>query len=78
MWAHASIDRNAAGLRTARKALDAIRSRLAAGATEEIDMVDTAKLIVDSALMRRESRGGHYRSDFPKAKNKWKGRHIEW
>lgn len=78
MWAHVSIDRDAAGLRTAKKALDAIRSRLAAGATEEINMVDTAKLIVDSALLRRESRGGHFRSDFPKPKNKWRGRHIEW
>lgn len=78
MWAHASIDRNAHGLRTAKKALDAIRARLAAGATEEINMVETARLIVDSALLRRESRGGHYRSDFPKPKNKWRGRHIEW
>jgi L-aspartate oxidase len=78
MWTHASIDRNAAGLRTAKKALDAIRARLAAGATEEINMVETARLIVDAALMRRESRGGHYRSDFPKPKNKWRGRHIEW
>ncbi|HRN53311.1 MAG TPA: FAD-binding protein, partial [Gemmatimonadaceae bacterium] len=78
MWAHVSIDRDATGLRAAKKALDAIRSRLAAGATEEINMVDTAKLIVDSALLRRESRGGHFRSDFPKPKNKWRGRHIEW
>jgi L-aspartate oxidase len=40
--------------------------------------VDTAQLIVDSALLRRESRGGHYRNDFPRAKNKWRGKHIEW
>ena len=78
MWAHAGIDRNAAGLRVARKALDAIRARLAPGATEELNMVETARLIVDSALLRRESRGGHFRSDFPKPKNKWRGRHIEW
>lgn len=78
MWEHAGIDRNAAGLREARKALAAIKSRLAPGATEEINMVETAQLIVESAYMRRESRGGHYRSDFPKPKNKWKGRHIEW
>lgn len=57
MWTHASIDRNAKGLREARKALDAIRSRLAAGATEEINMAETARMIVDSALLRRESRG---------------------
>lgn len=78
MWTHASIDRNAKGLREARKALDAIRARLSPGATEEINMAETARLIVDAALMRRESRGGHYRSDFPKPKNKWRGRHIEW
>lgn len=78
MWTHAGIDRNAAGLRAARKALDAIRARLAPGATEELNMVQTARLIVDSALLRRESRGGHYRSDFPKPKNKWRGKHVEW
>ncbi len=78
MWEHAAIDRNAVGLRTARKKLEAIRGRLAPGATEELNMAETALLIVESALMRRESRGGHYRSDFPKPKNKWRGRHIEW
>jgi aspartate oxidase len=78
MWEHAAIDRNAVGLRTARKKLEAIRGRLAPGATEELNMAETALLIVESAMMRRESRGGHYRSDFPKPKNKWRGRHIEW
>jgi L-aspartate oxidase len=78
MWTHAGIDRNAKGLREARRALEAVRSRLAAGATEEANMVATALLIVESALLRRESRGGHFRSDFPKPKNKWRGRHVEW
>jgi L-aspartate oxidase len=78
MWEQAGITRDAKGLRLARRALDAIRARLTAGMTEELNMVDTALLIVDSALMRRESRGGHYRSDFPRPKNKWRGKHIEW
>ncbi len=78
MWDHAGITRDARGLRRARKALDTIRGRLTEGMTEELNMVDTAQLIVDSALLRRESRGGHYRSDFPRAKNKWRGKHIEW
>ena len=30
------------------------------------------------ALMREESRGGHYRSDFPRAKKSWAGKHISW
>ena len=37
-----------------------------------------AHLIAAAALMRRESRGGHYRHDFPRPKNKWRGRHIEF
>jgi L-aspartate oxidase len=78
MWTYAGIDRNAAGLRAARKALESIRARLTPGATEELNMVETAGLIVESALLRRESRGGHFRSDFPKPKNKWRGKHIEW
>ncbi len=78
MWEHAGIDRDAKGLRTAARALEGIRARLAAGATEEINMVETALLIVESALLRRESRGGHFRSDFPKPKKKWRGKHIEW
>jgi aspartate oxidase len=28
-------------------------------------------------MKRKESRGGHYRSDFPRAKSNWRGRHIE-
>ena len=35
-----------------------------------------AKLIAKAALYRTESRGGHYRSDFPKPEAKWR-KHIE-
>ena len=28
-------------------------------------MVDTALLIAEAALLRKESRGGHFRADFP-------------
>jgi L-aspartate oxidase len=78
MWEHAGISRDAKGLTAARKALDALRGRLSAGMTEELNMVDTARLIVASALKRRESRGGHFRRDFPKPRNAWRGKHIEW
>jgi len=40
--------------------------------------VDTALLIAKSALKRKESRGGHYRSDFPKPVRKWVKKHIFW
>jgi L-aspartate oxidase len=78
MWEHAGIDRTAKGLRACLKRLDEIAARLPVGATEEANIVDTARLIAEAALLRKESRGGHYRSDFPKAKRKWQGRHIEW
>ncbi|MBI2796625.1 MAG: L-aspartate oxidase [Gemmatimonadetes bacterium] len=78
MWNDAGIDRSARGLRLAAGQLEEIDERLPAGATEEANMVETARLIVEAALMRKESRGGHFRSDFPRQRNKWKGKHIEW
>jgi L-aspartate oxidase len=78
MWDYCGIDRSAKGLRVGRAKLEEIESRLPEGATEEANMVETSRLIADAALLRKESRGGHYRSDFPRAKRKWTGRHIEW
>jgi L-aspartate oxidase len=78
MWEHAGIARTAKGLRECLTVLSAIEQRLPIGATEEANMVQTARLIADAALLRKESRGGHYRSDFPHTVRKWRGRHIEW
>jgi L-aspartate oxidase len=78
MWDHCGIDRSAKGLRLGLAKLAEIELRLPVGATEEMNMVQTAHLIADAALLRKESRGGHYRSDFPRAKRKWSGKHIEW
>ena len=77
MWEHAGIDRRATGLRHCLTTLEEIASRLPEGATEETNMVQTAQLIVRAALLRTESRGGHFRSDFPSMKRMWEGRHIE-
>ena len=77
MWDHAGIDRTAKGLRKGLALLADIEKRLPPGATEETNLVTTARLIVESALLRKESRGGHFRSDFPHAVRKWRGRHIE-
>ncbi len=32
-----------------------------------------ARLILESALLRQESRGGHFRSDFPQTREEWQG-----
>jgi len=78
MWQYAGIDRTARGLRIAVREMDAIEARLPDGATEELNMVQTARMIAQASLLRKESRGGHYRSDFPRAKRKWRETHIEW
>ncbi len=77
MWQYAGISRVAKGLRTAKVELAQIEERLLDGATEELNLVQTAQRIVEGAMRRKESRGGHYRSDFPRKKSTWRGRHIE-
>jgi L-aspartate oxidase len=78
MWEHAGIDRDARGLRHCLDALDEIGERLPPGATEELNMCETAVLVTRAALARKESGGGHYRRDIPKSRSGWARRHIEW
>jgi L-aspartate oxidase len=78
MWDYASIARTAPGLRRCLSQLAHLGERLPPGATEERNLHTTATLVVEAALLRKESRGGHFRSDFPKSRRKWQGRHITW
>lgn len=39
---------------------------------EAINMVQIAILVVKSAILRRESRGAHFREDYPEIKEEWK------
>ena len=41
-------------------------------ALEVINMLEICILVVKSAILRRESRGAHFRSDFPESKDEWK------
>jgi L-aspartate oxidase len=68
MTRHVGVLRDAAGLSFALRSLLALRGR--ALATQNLDLrnrTEAALLIAASALRRRESRGGHFRSDFPAA-----------
>ena len=78
MWEKAGIDRTADGLRSCVAELSDVESRLPEGATEERNMAQSARLIAEAALLREESRGGHFRSDYPRAKRRWRGKHIVW
>ncbi|MBK5189517.1 MAG: hypothetical protein JJD97_14840, partial [Gemmatimonadaceae bacterium] len=78
MWEHAGITRTASGLRECLAELESVASELPEGATEELNLALTAHLIAESALVREESRGGHFRSDFPVARGAWATRHVHF
>jgi L-aspartate oxidase len=78
MWEHAGIERSATGLRFCLGALESITAELSEGATEERNLALTAHLITEAALMREESRGGHYRLDFPLPRSVWADRHVRF
>ena len=59
-------------------ALQLIGERLPPWATEERNLHTTAMLVTEAALLRKESRGGHFLSDFPKTRRIWQCKHITW
>ncbi len=63
MWGKVGIVRNEQGLKDAIAALDEIAVRQLN--TRSWNFVTLARLVTEAALARRESRGAHYRSDYP-------------
>ncbi|GAA4182834.1 L-aspartate oxidase [Gryllotalpicola kribbensis] len=61
MWAYAGVQRSGEGLRHAASVLSSWRT----DDLEDRNLLDLARVVVDSALAREESRGAHYRTDFP-------------
>ena len=46
-------------------------------AQEDANLLDLARVIVTAAIAREESRGAHYRSDFPTSRPQF-ARHLDW
>ncbi|MEL4317807.1 L-aspartate oxidase [Leifsonia sp. YIM 134122] len=72
LWEHAGVLRSGDGLRHARAALAALprpdtEAVCDASVLEDANLLDLARLIVAAALAREESRGAHFRSDYPVA-----------
>jgi aspartate oxidase len=90
MSRHVGVVRDAAGLAQAREEIDAIADELRAGSTTEPlasdsktqrafwelrNLVDAARAVIAAAAHREESRGAHYRSDFPDPDPSLDGQH---
>ena len=69
MWRDAGLLRDAAGLRRARERLAAMRETMPQGlerrSLEARNLHTVAEVMVLAALGREESRGAHFRTDFP-------------
>jgi L-aspartate oxidase len=69
MWQDAGLLRDGMGLRRALSELEAVRAEMPRGlsrrAIEARNLYVVAHVIVESALSREESRGAHFRTDFP-------------
>jgi len=64
MSLHAGIERDARGLAAALEGIAAIE-RAGAAAPALLNMTAAAKLVAAAAFARRESRGAHFRGDYP-------------
>lgn len=79
MWEDVGIVRNARGLQRAIFAILALERRLrpglpTRGGLEARNLLFAGRLIAESALQREESRGSHFRDDFPRTEA-GRGRH---
>jgi L-aspartate oxidase len=87
MWRLVGLFRTAEGLTEAVTALDAAFGALSAAADRQhpdaegwrrLNLVTIARLIARAALRREESRGGHFRADFPQRDDlHWKAHLVE-
>lgn len=88
MWRHASLVRDQAGLRRAEEfsvALTETVAKARLNSWREVShfcrfrsLLLTAELLTASALLRRESRGAHFRRDFPHSSEDFQGSIFCW
>ena len=81
MWNNVGIIRDAEKLLIAQQEIKRLQDESHALYAEETaqqqaclevqDMLKTAEVIILSALERKESRGAHYRADYPQMKTEW-------
>ncbi|MEE2775511.1 MAG: L-aspartate oxidase [Acidobacteriota bacterium] len=78
MWRHAGVSRDAEGLQTAVAEIQYFVDRRARTPDLELgNLLTIARVVAQSALIRRESRGSHFRSDFVESSPLF-NRHLRW
>ena len=79
MWEQVGIERDAKGLAGAAARLAAFDAALPAERTRDEhelrSFITCGRLAASAALLREESRGAHYRRDFPEPREAWR-RHL--
>jgi len=85
LWDHVGIVRDAAGLTAAAAQLAAWDAAPAPddqrptpndrSSHELANMITVGRMMAEAALLREESRGAHYRTDYPEPREEWR-RHI--
>lgn len=86
MWNNVAIIRSEGGLKIALQSIATIRDKMALMTVPDItgynqylqdaleleNMILIAELVTKSAIIREESRGAHYRADYPETRDEWK------
>ncbi|MFU8804424.1 MAG: L-aspartate oxidase [Bradymonadaceae bacterium] len=71
MWNHVGIVRNDRGLAMAISLLEDLRKEIGTSLCRAQNYVLTARYIANAALARTESRGAHFRDDYPSPRADW-------
>ncbi|HEY9422745.1 MAG TPA: L-aspartate oxidase [Thermoanaerobaculia bacterium] len=74
MWEKVGLLRDGAGLTQALEELERLALRHPQAAGEARNLLWAGRIVTAAALERKESRGGHYRSDHPEAEPAWQRR----
>ena len=83
MWENVGILRDEPHLKEAARIVDELYNQLGPGDDElayyeVVNMLTVARIIIQAALWRTESRGGHYRTDYPQRDDLRWIRHISF
>jgi L-aspartate oxidase len=79
MWRHCGLVRSANSLAAAVRTLSLVESAMSLKTPQDEEngnLALLARLTVAAASAREESRGGHFRADFPTARLEWRGHTI--